>query len=85
MKLRNVLLLCVLALPAVGDEGIWLFNQFPQDAVKEKREFEVTGPFLENLRLASMQLGSGSAAFVSPHGLILTAHRVVAGCVAKPG
>ena len=85
MKLRNLLLLCILALPAVGDEGIWLFNQFPKDAVKEKHDFDVTGQFLENLRLASMQLGSGSGAFVSAHGLIATAHRVVSGCIAKIG
>ena len=85
MKLRKLLLLCALALPAVGDEGIWLFNQFPKDVVKEKHEFDVTDQFLDNMRLASMQLGSGSAAFVSAHGLILTAHRVVAECVAKVG
>ncbi len=85
MKLRSVLLLCVLASSAGADEGIWLFNQFPKDAVKEKREFDVTGEYLDRLRLASMQLGSGSAAFVSPHGLILTAHRVVSECVAKIG
>jgi hypothetical protein len=74
-----------LALPALADEGIWLFNQFPKNIVKEKREFEVTDQFLDNLRLASMQLGAGSAAFVSPHGLVVTAHRVVADCVAKAG
>jgi len=85
MKFRTVVLLCALALPAVGDEGIWLFNQFPKDAVKEKREFDVTDPFLETLRLGTMQLGSGSAAFVSSHGLVLTAHRVVSECIAKAG
>jgi hypothetical protein len=85
MKFRNLLLLCALALPAVGDEGIWLFNQFPKDAVKEKREFDVTDQFLDNLRLSTMQLGAGSAAFVSAHGLILTAHRVVSECIAKVG
>jgi hypothetical protein len=85
MKLRSLLLLCALALPAVGDEGIWLFNQFPKDTVKEKREFDVTDQFLENLRLSTMQLGAGSGAFVSAHGLVLTAHRVVSDCVAKIG
>src|SRR5579863_7808958 len=85
MNLRYVLLLCALAAPAGADEGIWLFNQFPKDVVKEKREFDVSNEYLDNLRLASMQLGSGSAAFVSAHGLILTAHRVVSECVAKIG
>ena len=85
MKLRKLLLLCAVALPVLGDEGIWLFNQFPKSVVKEKREFDVTDQYLENLRLASMQLGAGSGAFVSAHGLILTAHRVVSACVAKVG
>lgn len=83
MRLRNAFWLLVLALPAVGDEGLWLFNQFPKAAVQEKHEFAVTDPFLEKLRLASVQLGSGSGAFVSPHGLILTAHRVVAACAGQ--
>ena len=85
MKLRTVLVLGVLALPAAGDEGIWLFNQFPKDLVKEKRQFEVTDAFLEKLRLSTLQVGSGSGAFVSPHGLLITAHRVVSDCVSKVG
>jgi Peptidase S46 len=85
MKLRGLLLLCIFVLPVAADEGIWLFNQFPKATVKEKREFDVTDPFLDHLRLSTMQLGAGSAAFVSPQGLVLTAHRVVADCVAKAG
>jgi hypothetical protein len=85
MKLRGLFLLCVFVLPVAADEGIWLFNQFPKATVKEKREFEVTDAFLDHLRLSSMQLGAGSGAFVSPQGLVLTAHRVIADCVAKAG
>jgi hypothetical protein len=85
MKLRGLILLCVFVLPVAADEGIWLFNQFPKGTVKEKREFDVTDSFLDHLRLSSMQLGAGSGAFVSRQGLVLTAHRVVADCVAKAG
>jgi hypothetical protein len=85
MKLRSLFLLCVFVLPISADEGIWLFNQFPKSTVKEKREFDVTDSFLDHLRLSSMQIGAGSGAFVSSQGLVLTAHRVIADCVAKAG
>ncbi len=47
----------VLALVLLGaaaltaDDGIWLFNQFPREAVKQKYGFEVTGSFLDQMRL----------------------------------
>ena len=43
MRFRRLLFLCVLALPAVADEGMWLFNQFPKDQVKEKYGFGAVG------------------------------------------
>src|SRR5581483_8805257 len=81
MKLSAVLLLCVGAVPAAADEGLWPFNQFPKDAVQQKHKFEVTDDFLNNLRLASVQIGGGSGSFVSANGLVLTNQHIVAGCV----
>ena len=69
--------------PVAADEGLWLFNQFPKDVVKQKYSFEVTDQFLENLRLASLHVGAGSGAFVSPRGLIVTSRRAVAECAGK--
>ena len=83
MRFRRLLFLCALALPAVADEGMWLFNQFPKDQVKEKYGFEVTDQFLENLRLASMRIGGGSGSFVSPNGLVFTNHHVASDCISK--
>ena len=83
MRFRGLILLCALVLPAVADEGMWLFNQFPKDQVKEKYGFEVTDRFLENLRLASMRIGRGSGSFVSPNGLVFTNHHVASDCISK--
>ena len=60
MPVRRLVLVCALAVPLVADEGMWLFNQFPKDIVKQKYSFDVSGPFLDNLRLASMRIGGGS-------------------------
>jgi len=65
MRFRRLLFLCALALPAVADEGMWLFNQFPKDQVKEKYGFEVADQFLENLRLASLRIGGGSGSLLA--------------------
>ncbi|HLK66509.1 MAG TPA: S46 family peptidase [Bryobacteraceae bacterium] len=85
MRLRAVVAVCACALPLVADEGMWLFNQFPKDQVKQKYGFEVTDDFLEHLRLASLRVGNGTGSFVSPSGLIFTNHHIVAECLAKIG
>jgi hypothetical protein len=76
---------CILTLmvasPAVADDGMWPFNQFPKDTVKEKRAFDVTPAFLNQLRTGSVRIGGGAGAFVSASGLLLTNQHLVAGCV----
>ncbi len=66
---------------AFGDEGLWLYNQFPKDAVKAKRGFEVTDAFLDHLRLSSARIGDASGAFVSPAGLLLTNRQTAGACL----
>jgi hypothetical protein len=83
MKIPGVLLVCALAVPVLGDEGMWLFNEFPKDAVKKAYSFEVTDAFLENLRLATLRIGGSSASFASAGGLVLTNREAVANCVTK--
>ncbi len=83
MKIPAVLLVCALALPVLGDEGMWLFNEFPKDAVKKAYNFEVTDAFLDNLRLATLRIGGSSGSFVSAGGLVLTNRETVANCIAK--
>jgi len=83
MRCKAILLAWMCLLPAGADEGMWPFDQFPKDAVRQKYDFEVTRQFLDNLRLASVRIGSGSGAFVSPRGLLLTNQHIVSGCLAK--
>jgi hypothetical protein len=75
--------LCALSLPLAADEGLWLFDQFPQETVQTKHQFEVTPALLDRLRGATVRIGSGSGAFVSSTGLILTNQHLVAGCLAQ--
>jgi hypothetical protein len=80
---RALFLLLTLAFSAAwADEGMWLFNQFPKDRVKQKYGFEVTDRFLDHLRLSSVKMGA-SGSFVSPHGLVFTNHHVGLSCVQK--
>jgi Peptidase S46 len=81
MKCVLFVLAGLAAWPAAADEGLWPFNQFPTDTVKEKREFAVTDAFLDNLRLASVRIADGAGSFVSPNGLLLTNQHLVAGCI----
>ena len=67
---------------ASADEGMWTFNHFPVQAVRQKYGFEATPSWLEHLRLSSMRLAGGcSASVVSPHGLVMTNHHCARGCI----
>ncbi len=80
---RLFLLAVLISVPALADEGLWLWNQFPTDSVKQKHDFEVTPAFLDELRLASVRIGGESGSFVSSGGLILTTRQVANGCLAS--
>jgi hypothetical protein len=79
-----LLLLALLAGLAWPDEGMWLFNQPPREQIRKVHGFDLTGAFLEHLRLASVRFNNGgSGSFVSPEGLLLTNHHVGADCIQK--
>ena len=84
-RLRSLLpflLLVAMVLPASADEGMWLFNAFPKDKVKAKYGFEVTQPWLDHVRLASVRFNNGgSGEFVSPNGLVMTNQHVAQVCL----
>lgn len=71
-----------LPLSAPAEEGMWLFNEFPVEQVKQRYKFEPTEEWLERLRLASVRFNNGgSGSFVSPNGLAMTNHHVGRECI----
>ncbi|WP_080507847.1 S46 family peptidase [Bryobacter aggregatus] len=85
MKNRLFAVLCgVFATQALADNGIWLFNEFPREAVKSRYGFEVTDAFLKKLQTGSVRFNNGgSGSFVSADGLVFTNHHVGADCIQK--
>ncbi len=69
---------------ALGDEGMWLFNNPPSKILKEKYGFERAGTWYGHLQQSSVRFNSGgSGSFVSSTGLVLTNHHVGADALQK--
>src|SRR5437879_553149 len=67
-----------------ADEGMWLVNQFPKQAVRKRYGFEVTDSFLKHIQLSSVRFNNGgSGSFISPQGLLFTNHHVGRDCIQK--
>lgn len=88
--LRSLAILGILALglsqsgQTLGDEGMWLYNQFPRQLLKERYGFEPSDAWLDHLRLSSVRFNSGgSGSFVSSNGLVMTNHHVGADSLQK--
>src|SRR5262245_19676743 len=68
--------------PALADEGMWTFNNFPADQVEKAYGFKPDQRWLDHLRLSSLRLARGcSGAFVSPRGLVQTNHHCARACI----
>jgi hypothetical protein len=83
--MRGLLLVlaCVSALPTFADEGMWTFDNFPSNTIKQRYGTDITPAWLDHVRLSTIRLTNCTASFVSPEGLILTNHHCVESCLAE--
>ncbi|MBN1126909.1 MAG: S46 family peptidase, partial [Sedimentisphaerales bacterium] len=84
--LRRLLVVVIIltGIPALSDEGMWLYNDPPRQLLKEKYGFEPTEAWLEHLQKSSVRFNSGgSGSFVSAEGLVLSNHHVGADALQK--
>jgi len=81
MRKLTALLLPLVAIPALADEGMWTYHDFPQALVKKEYGVDITASWLDRVRTATVRLAGCTASFVSPEGLILTNHHCAATCL----
>ncbi len=78
------LLLTVLASSAHADEGMWTFENFPAQKVRQKYDARIDQAWLERVRLATVRLENGcTGSFVSDNGLILTNRHCTFTCLSE--
>ena len=69
------------AAPAFSDGGMWTFHDFPRQLVQREYGADITQPWLDRLRTATIRLSNCTASFVSGSGLILTNHHCAEACL----
>ena len=83
MRLMILVVVLASASPVFAEEGMWTFDNFPADIVRQTHGAEVTGAWLDRVRLSTLRLTNCTASFVSSEGLILTNHHCVESCLAE--
>lgn len=70
------------AAPAQAEEGMWTFENFPTEQVRDQYGWAPDQAWLDRVQAAAVRLTGGcSASFVSSQGLILTNQHCVASCL----
>lgn len=70
--------------PALADEGMWTFDNFPSTTVEKKYGVKIDRRWLSRVQRSITRHESGcTGSFVSPDGLVLTNHHCVMECLAE--
>ncbi|GAC1600916.1 MAG: S46 family peptidase [Myxococcales bacterium] len=82
-RIPSLLLALLVAAPALhADEGMWTYDNFPKEKVRQKYGFAPGDDWLAAARLSSVRLAGGcSGSFVSPDGLVMTNHHCAHSCI----
>jgi len=82
--MRGLLLVvaCTACMAAFAEEGMWTFENFPANRVKQAYGADISREWLDHVRLSTLRLGNCSASFISSEGLILTNQHCVEICLA---
>jgi hypothetical protein len=82
-RVSTLLLICIAA-PALADEGMWTFDNFPTAKMQAKYGWAPDAAWLQHAQVASIRLAGGcSASLVSSDGLVMTNHHCARACVAE--
>jgi hypothetical protein len=77
-------ILLVMSNAALADEGMWTFDNFPKQLVREKLNVAIDDAWLDKVRLSTTRLESGcTGSFVSADGLLLSNHHCASECLAQ--
>ena len=74
--------------PALADEGMWTFDNFPAAKVQAAYGVKIDQPWLDRVQAAAVRIPGCSASLVSKSGLVLTNNHCVVGCttaLSSPG
>jgi hypothetical protein len=82
MVMAAGLSLSLVAGAARADEGMWLVNQPPLEALKRDHKFEPSEAFLRRMMLCAVNFGGASGSIVSADGLVMTNHHVASDSLA---
>ncbi len=67
---------------ARGEEGMWTYDHFPSEKVKQEYGFAPDREWLDHVRLSSVRLAGGcSGSLVSGSGLVMTNHHCARSCI----
>ena len=85
MSRASLLILALaLTLPALAEEGMWTFDNFPREAVKSRYGVDIGQDWLDRVRRSTVRMEGGcTGSFVSPNGLVLTNHHCVRDCLQR--